>query len=56
MKTLVVVTVDLPEPEDITKVLDHMDCPKMPHFAGTVRIVPDPLVATALEAWLDAPE
>ena len=39
MKCLIVVSFDLPHPGDVIKVIDHIDAPKIPYFAGAVRIV-----------------
>lgn len=39
MKALVVITLELPEPDDIVEVLDHIDPPNIPHFDRDVRIV-----------------
>lgn len=52
MKTLLVLTLELPEPEDIAAVLAHIDPPTIPHFTGTARIVVEP-VASQLEDYLD---
>lgn len=52
MKMLLVLTMDLPEPEKIVDVLDILDPPNLPYFAGKVRIVVDPS-ASEMEEWLD---
>ena len=39
MKCLIVVSVDLPCPDDAVKVISHMDPPKIPYFDGAVRVV-----------------
>lgn len=49
---LLVLTMDLPEPEKIVDVLDIINPPNLPHFAGTIRPVVDPS-ASELEKWLD---
>lgn len=52
MRTLIVVTCDLPEPEDAAEVVRHLDPPSIPHFAGEVRVVVEPH-ATAVIEWLE---
>mgnify|MGYP006204399967 CR=1 FL=1 len=47
MRCLVVVSVDLPDPGAITEVLDGINPPEVPHFAGEVRVVQD----LTLLAW-----
>ena len=39
MKVLVVVSVDVPDPEDTATVLSHLDPPTIPYFDGEVRVV-----------------
>jgi hypothetical protein len=55
MKTIVVLSFDLPEPENIAQVLDAIDAPKLPFFAGEARIAVED-VAEAVTLWLDAGE
>jgi hypothetical protein len=52
MKVIVVISVDVPTPGDITQVLEYLDPQSIPHFAGKVRIAIEP-VATQVETWLD---
>lgn len=52
MKTLVVLTFDIPGPEAVPDVLTAINPPQLPHFAGQARIVVEPH-ATALTTWLD---
>lgn len=39
MKCLIVISVDLPHPDEIITVMKHIDAPKIPYFAGAVRVV-----------------
>lgn len=39
MRALIVVSVDLPDPEATAVVLEHMDPPSIPFFTGDVRVV-----------------
>ena len=39
MRTLIVVSVDLPNPDSVVGVLEHLDPPTIPYFAGEVRVV-----------------
>jgi hypothetical protein len=39
MKALVVISVDLPNPEESVVVLQHLDPPTIPYFDGEVRLV-----------------
>jgi hypothetical protein len=39
LKALIVVSVDLPDPEAVPVVLLHLDPPNIPHFSGEVRVV-----------------
>jgi hypothetical protein len=55
MKVIVVLTFDLSQPEQIADVLDALNPPGLPFFAGQARIALDP-VASAVTDWLDAPE
>ena len=55
MKCLIVVSVDLPGPNDVAKVLEHMDPPKVPYFAGAVRVVVGSDVEDTIE-FLDGKE
>lgn len=52
MKVMVVVALDVPNTDDITKVLEAIDPPNIPHFAGTVHVVPEPFAST-LQDWLE---
>jgi hypothetical protein len=38
MKAIFVLTMDLPNPEAAATVLEQMDPPSIPHFAGEVRV------------------
>ena len=49
---LLLLTLDVPEPEKIVDVLDKIDPEHLPYFAGKVRIVIDPS-ASEMEDWLD---
>jgi hypothetical protein len=54
MKCLIVLSVDLPEPEEVVGVLKQIDPPTIPYFSGEVRVV----VGTAVDetiAFLDGP-
>jgi hypothetical protein len=42
MKALVVISVDLPNPESSVDVLEHLDPPTIPYFTGEVRLVVGP--------------
>lgn len=55
MKALVVVSLNLPTPESVVEVLDALDAPRIPHFAGQVRVVVEPH-ATQVTDWLDGNE
>lgn len=52
MKTIVVIVLNLPTPEDIITVLEHINPPQIPFFGNEVRIVIDPH-ATELLEWLE---
>jgi hypothetical protein len=39
MKALIVVSVDLPNPDEAVTVLEHLDPPTIPYFDGEVRLV-----------------
>jgi hypothetical protein len=39
MKTLIVITVDLPKANRIADVLGYIDPPRIPYFNGEVRVV-----------------
>ena len=52
MRAILVISLELPEPESITEVVSHIDPPNVPHFGGMVRIAVDP-VASTVEHWLD---
>jgi hypothetical protein len=55
MKALIVLTFEIPTPEHIATVLDAINPPTLPHFAGQARVVVDPF-ATTVTKWLDADE
>lgn len=52
MRAIIVIEVDVPTPEDLPDVITAINPPKLPHFAGKLRVCIDP-VATELLAWLD---
>ena len=52
MKYIIVLSLELTSPDDISEVLKKIDPPNNPGFAGKVRIAIDP-VAAQVEAWLD---
>lgn len=54
MKALLVLTLELPDPEAIVATLEAVNPPSVPHFAGDVRIVVEPHAST-VTTWLDAP-
>lgn len=39
MRALIVVSLELPNPEAAVDVLEHMDPPEIPYFAGQIRLV-----------------
>lgn len=39
MKTLFVISVNLPHPDAVIEVMEHLDPPGIPYFAGEVRVV-----------------
>jgi hypothetical protein len=39
MKALFVISLDLPSPDSVVQVMEHLDPPEIPHFAGEVRVV-----------------
>jgi len=39
MEVLIVVSVDVPNPDAVATVLQHMDPPGIPYFDGQVRVV-----------------
>lgn len=49
MKCLIVVSVDLPHPDKLIDILNHMDLPKIPFFDGAVRVVVGPDVDDTIE-------
>lgn len=51
MKAIVVLSLDC-EPEDLPKVIDHMEPPKIPHFSGEIRIAMEAEAEYVLN-WLD---
>jgi hypothetical protein len=52
MRVLLVLTFDIPDPEDVVAVVRRIDPPSIPHFAGTVDVVVEPH-ATELIDWLN---
>lgn len=52
MKTIIVLTFDMPEPDSIVEIIEHLNPPSIPHFVGEVRISIDPW-ASVVEAFLD---
>jgi UDP-glucose 4-epimerase len=49
MKALVVISVDIPNPDAILDVIRHLDPPNIVHFDGTVRVVVGESVAETVE-------
>ena len=39
MRALIVISVDLPNPEATVGILEHLDPPTIPYFTGDVRVV-----------------
>jgi hypothetical protein len=56
VKTLVVILFDIPTPDDLVEVINHIDPPTIPYFDGHVRIVPDPIIVVAVTDFLDDKE
>lgn len=52
IRTIVVLSFDLPTPEAAAEVLNAIDPPRLPHFAGEVRIAVDDAAVAVIE-WLD---
>lgn len=52
MKYLIVLTLDLKNPEHIARAVEKINPPKIPGFVGPLRITTDPH-ATNIEEWLD---
>lgn len=52
MRAIIVLELDIPAPEDLPIVLQHLDPPTVPYFAGTLRVAIDP-VATTVLTYLD---
>lgn len=52
MKAIIVISLELPEPDNIIDALDHIKPPSIPHFAGKVRVAIDPEATTVIR-WLD---
>jgi hypothetical protein len=52
MKALIVLTFNVPTPDDLGEVLLAIDPPSLPHFEGNARVTVDPY-ATEIERWLD---
>jgi hypothetical protein len=38
MNVIVVISLNMPDPQQIAEVLEHIDPPHIPHFAGQVRV------------------
>ena len=55
MKAIIIVSVDLPDPDDLSAVLVHMDPPNIPHFDNEVRVAIEDARQHVLD-WLDALE
>lgn len=51
-RVLVVLSLDLPDPEKITEALAAIDPVNVPYSTGEVRIVPEPF-ASRVTTWLD---
>lgn len=51
-KVLVVLTLDVPDPQDVARALLAIDPPRVPGFAGIARVVIEP-EASIMEDWLD---
>jgi hypothetical protein len=51
-RLIVVLSFDVPEPDDIAEVLTAINPPSLPHFAGQARISVEP-VSRQVETWLD---
>lgn len=52
MKYMIVLTLDLDNPDDVAAALKVIDPPSIPGFSGVMRVAIDP-VATQIEEWLD---
>ena len=39
MKCLIVISVDVPSPDDLPEILDYIEPPKIPYFDNVVRVV-----------------
>lgn len=52
MKYIIVISLDLEDPDELGDALTKIDPPNIPGFSGKVRVAIDP-VATQIEAWLD---
>lgn len=55
MKAIVVLTFNLPYPESAVSILEAIDPPNIPHFAGEVRIAIDKDAQHIID-WLDEEE
>lgn len=53
MQILVVLVFDVSAPEKVVEILDEIDPARLPHFAGTARVVVGEHV-DELNQWLDA--
>jgi hypothetical protein len=58
VKAIVVISLDLDSPDDLTGVLEHIDPPRIPHFGNEVRVAIDGFnneaVASQVLDFLDA--
>lgn len=52
MKVLLVLTLDVEDPEHLPRIIDHIAPSTIPAFKGPLRVVVEP-TATAVERWLD---
>jgi hypothetical protein len=53
VKVLVVLTLDVANPEDLPAILEHIAPSMIPAFKGPLRVAIDP-IATSVEEYLDA--
>lgn len=52
MRAIIVVSVEVPEPEDLQTALSAMDVTNIPFFAHEVRVAIEPTAQAVIE-WLD---
>lgn len=52
MKALIVLSLEVPDPESIVDALTAVNPPTVPHFAGMAYVVPEPH-ASEMIAWLE---